>query len=969
MSIYDLSAYEVIKKEDLKEIDSIGYLVRHKKSGARLALISNDDENKVFQIGFRTPPYNDTGLPHIMEHSVLCGSKHYPVKDPFVELMKGSLNTFLNAMTYPDKTVYPVASCNDKDFQNLMNVYLDAVLYPNIHTKEEIFRQEGWSYQLESKDAPLTYNGVVYNEMKGAYSSPDELLGRQIQHALFPDTCYGCDSGGDPDSIPSLSYEEFKAFHKRYYHPSNSYIYLYGNMDMEEKLKWLDEAYLREFDRIDIDSRIPMQRPFGARRDVVIEYPVASGEPEEERTYLSWNVLAGHELDAREYLAFEVVNYALLAKPGAELREALLEAGIGKDISGGFNNGIAQPYFSVIAKEADLSQKDAFLKVIHDVLNEVAENGFDKETLLAGINGMEFRSREVDFGRYPKGLIFGFMAMDSWLYDEDQPFLHLKTDGVYAFLKEQIDKGYFESLVKEYLLKEDHAAFVAAVPKAGLTSRHDKELEEKLAAYKASLSDEELECLVERTHALAAYQEEPTSKEALESIPLLKLSDIKKEVTPITYEVKEVSGVTLVDKDLFTNRIAYLNFAFRMEGLPERLLPYAGLLKYILGYIDTEKHTYAELGNEINIHSGGINFEINVYEHNKDDSFVTAFECDAKVLYEELPFALAMAEEILLHTKFEDERRILDILNEVHSSMSINLPNSATASRRAMSYFAPSFELREIIGGVTFFKWLEELIDDFDAKKEALKAALREAAGLLFTKANLVLNFTANKEAREVYLPLAETFVEKLPAGERKACDWKLVPVQRNEGLKTSSQIQYVAQAGDFKKSGFEYTGALWVLRTIMNSDYLWMNIRVRGGAYGCGCNFTRNGAASFSTYRDPHLARSKDVFAAAGEYLRNFDCDDREMLKYIIGTVSTLDSPLTPGAKAEQALTAYFTETTNELRQKNRDEVLGCEVSTIRSFAALLDAVMAQGYFCVIGNEEKIEASNLFMEKKVLIH
>lgn len=969
MSIYDLSAYEVIKKESLKEIDSIGYLVRHKKSGARLVLISNDDENKVFQIGFRTPPYNDTGLPHIMEHSVLCGSKHYPVKDPFVELMKGSLNTFLNAMTYPDKTVYPVASCNEKDFQNLMNVYLDAVLYPNIHTREEIFRQEGWSYQLDSRDAPLTYNGVVYNEMKGAYSSPDELLGRHIQHALFPDTCYGCDSGGDPDSIPSLSYEEFKTFHKRYYHPSNSYIYLYGDMDMEAKLKWMDEAYLGEFDRIDIDSRIPMQKPFGQRKDIVIQYPIASGEPEEEKTYLSWNVVAGHELDAREYLAFEVINYALLAKPGAELREALLEAGVGKDIAGGFSNGIAQPYFSVIAKETDLSQKDTFLKVIHDVLSDVAEKGFDKETLLAGINGMEFRSREVDFGRYPKGLIFGFMIMDSWLYDEEQPFLHLKTDEVYAFLKEQITQGYFEGLVKEYLLKEEHAAFVAAVPEAGLTGEHDKALADKLAAYKASLSDEELDRLVERTHALAAYQEEETPKEALESIPLLKLSDIKKEVTPILYEVKDINGVTLVEKDLFTNRIAYLNFAFRMEGLPEKLLPYAGLLKYILGYIDTKKHTYANLGNEINIHSGGVSFDINVYDHNEGVGFTTTFECSTKVLYEELPFALSIAEEILLDTKFEDEKRILDILNEIHSSMAMNLPNSATASKRAMSYFAPSFELRERIGGVTFFEWLEELIGDFAVRKDALKAGLKETAENLFTKENLVLNFTAGKEAEKTYVSLAEHFIESLPVGKKPVCDWKLEPIQKNEGLKTSAQIQYVAQAGDFKKAGFEYTGALWVLRTIMNSDYLWTNIRVRGGAYGCGCNFARNGAVSFSTYRDPHLARSKEVFAAAGEYLRKFDCDDREMLKYIIGTISTLDSPLTPGAKAEQAMTAYFTGTTNEERQKNRDEVLGCNASAIRGFADLLDAVMAQGYFCVIGNEEKIESSSLFMEKKVLIH
>mgnify|MGYP002588826132 FL=1 len=476
-----LNAYEVLKEEDLQDIHSKGWLLKHKKTGARVMLIENSDENKVFNIAFRTPPKNSTGVAHILEHSVLCGSREFPLKDPFVELVKGSLNTFLNAMTYPDKTCYPVASCNDQDFQNLMHVYMDAVFYPNIYEHDEIFRQEGWSYNLESKEDALTYNGVVYNEMKGAFSSPDEVLEREIMNHLFPDTPYGCESGGDPKNIPDLSYENFLNFHRTFYHPSNSYIYLYGNMDMEEKLAFLDEHYLSGFDALDVDSQIREQGEFAACQDVTLEYPVAENEGEEDNTYLSYNMVTGNTLDSQRNMAFEVLDYALLSAPGAPLKQALLDAGIGKDIYGAYEDGILQPYFSVVAKGSNPDKKEEFVSIIRKVLTDIAENGIDKKAIEAGINYFEFRYREADFSSYPKGLMYSLDILGDWLYEEDHPFSQVQQLEVFEQLKKAVNEGYFEKLIRTYLLENPHGCVLTLVPKKGLAAQREKELEEKLA--------------------------------------------------------------------------------------------------------------------------------------------------------------------------------------------------------------------------------------------------------------------------------------------------------------------------------------------------------------------------------------------------------------------------------------------------------------------------------------------------------
>ena len=581
MAIEQLTAYELIQKEQIPELNSTGYLLKHRKTGARVALLENDDENKVFTIGFRTPPSDSTGVPHIMEHSVLCGSEEYPVKDPFVELVKGSLNTFLNAMTYPDKTVYPVASCNDQDFQNLMHVYLDAVFHPNIYKEEKIFRQEGWHYEMESEDGPVIYNGVVYNEMKGAFSSPEDMLDREIMTTLYPDTPYYHESGGDPKHIPELTYEAFLGFHRKFYHPSNSYLYLYGNMDMEEKLCWIDEHYLSHYDRLEVDSSICLQKAFDGPRERVVDYPVQAEDTAEDQAYLSYSAVVGTSLDAELYLAFQVLEYALLSAPGAPLKQALLDAGIGKDILSSYENGIAQPYFSVIAKGANMDQKEVFLDTVKKTLTRIAEEGFDRKALQAGLNYYEFRYREADFGNYPKGLMYGLQMFDSWLYDEEQPFLHLIALDRFAELKKRMNSGYFEGLVRTWLLDNPHAAVLILRPVPGLEAQEEARVEQLLRDYSAGLSGEEKTALVKSTEELKAYQDEPSSQEQLASIPMLKREDIRRKVTPLVNEVYTVHGTTLLHQEIFTNGISYLRLLFDAGQVPEAWMPWLGILKQI----------------------------------------------------------------------------------------------------------------------------------------------------------------------------------------------------------------------------------------------------------------------------------------------------------------------------------------------------------------------------------------------------
>ena len=974
MSIYDLTAYEVIQKEDLSDIKSQGFLLKHKKSGARILLMENDDENKVFYIGFRTPPSDSTGVPHIMEHSVLCGSRDFPVKDPFVELVKGSLNTFLNAMTYPDKTVYPVASCNDKDFQNLMHVYMDAVFYPNIYQHDEIFRQEGWSYKLDQPDGELTVSGVVYNEMKGAFSSPEGVLDRVILNTLFPDTSYANESGGDPDVIPELTYEQFLDFHRKYYHPSNSYIYLYGDMDMEEKLRWLDEKYLSDFDTAEVDSEIQYQEPFSEMREVVKEYSITSGERVEDKTYLSWNKAIGTSLDEKLYLAFQILDYALLSAPGAPLKKALVDAGIGKDIMGSYDNGVYQPLFSVIAKNANVEQKEEFIRVIEDTLRGIAENGMDKKALRAGINYYEFRFREADFGNYPRGLMYGLQLYDSWLYDETKPFIHMQAIPTFEFLKSQVDTGYFEGLIRNYLLDNTHGAVVIIRPEQGRTARMDRELAEKLQAYKESLSPEEVQKLVDDTHELEQYQEEESSPEDLAKIPVLKREDISREIAPVFNDEMEVGGVKLVHHNVETNGIGYVTMMFDLSGIREELLPYVGILQSVLGIIDTANYEYGELFNEINIHTGGIGTSLELYTDVtkvKEKEFRATFEMRGKALYPKMDVLFSMMREILMESRLDDEKRLKEILAMLKSRLLASFLSSGhtTAALRALSYTSPMSKFKDDTDGIGFYEAVKVIEEDFDGQKETLIRNLKEIARRIFRADNLMLSYTSSEEGLE---PMTKAFAavkDSLYTGGEmtdEAC--VLHCRKRNEGFKTSSKVQYVARVGNFIDGGQKYSGTLQILKVILGYDYLWQNIRVKGGAYGCMSNFNRIGDAYLISYRDPNLERTMEVYEGVVDYLKNFNVSDRDMNKFIIGTMSSLDRPMNPAAKGARSMNLYMNRVSEEMIRSERGQILDAQQDDIRALADVVKAMLDQNLLCVIGSEEKIEEQkDMFLEVKTL--
>ena len=976
MSIFDLNAYEVVLTEDLPDLKSKGYLLKHKKSGARVLLMENDDENKVFTIGFRTPPSDSTGVPHIMEHSVLCGSRDFPVKDPFVELVKGSLNTFLNAMTYPDKTVYPVASCNDKDFQNLMHVYMDAVFYPNIYQHDEIFRQEGWSYKLDEPDGKLEYNGVVYNEMKGAFSSPEGVLDRVILNSLFPDTSYAYESGGDQEEIPNLTYEQFLDFHRKYYHPSNSYIYLYGDMDMEEKLKWLDENYLCEFDAAEVDSEICFQKPFDKMIEVEKTYSISSEETEEENTYLSYNKVIATSLDEKLYQAFQILDYALLSAPGAPLKKALMDAGIGKDIMGSYDNGIYQPIFSIIAKNAEPQQKEQFVQVIEDTLRKIVEDGIDRKALEAGINYHEFRFREADFGNYPKGLMYGLDLFDSWLYDEKKPFIHMQAITTFAFLKEQIGTRYFEDLIQKWILDNPHGSMVIVKPERGRTARMDRELDEKLQTYKAGLSPDEVEKLARDTAELIVYQESEDAREDMEKIPVLGREDISREIAPICNEERVCGGIPMVYHNVETNGIGYVTLLFDLSGVPEEKLPYVGMLQAVLGIIDTTHYEYGELFNEINVHTGGIGTSLELYPDVtkvKEKEFRATFEMKGKALYPKMDVLFKMMREILTESKLEDEKRFKEILSMLKSRLQMSFLSSGhtTAALRALSYSSPLSKFKDDNDGIGYYEAVKEIEEHFEEKKEELIANLKELAARIFRADNLMISYTAAPEGLDAVEKEMETFKNGLferTDGDEQENRCILHCVKRNEGFKTSSKVQYVARTGNFIDGGAAYSGALHILKVILSYDYLWQNIRVKGGAYGCMCNFNRIGEGYLISYRDPNLEKTIDVYEKVTEYLRNFEADDRDMNKYIIGTISNIDRPMNPSAKGTRSMNLYMNHVTEEMIRKEREEILNAGQEEIRALADVVAAMLAADQLCVIGSEEKIEEQKaLFGEVRTL--
>lgn len=972
MTIHDLAEYEILDEHRVEDVQSDGFILRHKKSGARIAILSNNDDNKVFYIGFRTPPEDETGVPHIIEHTTLCGSKKFPVKDPFIELAKGSLNTFLNAMTYPDKTVYPVASCNDQDFKNLMDVYLDAVFNPNITKYEEIFKQEGWHYELTGKDDELKINGVVYNEMKGAYSSPDEVLSSQIYRSLFPDNTYSKDSGGNPEYIPKLTYEAYLDFYHKYYHPSNSYIYLYGDMDVVERLEWLDKEYLSLYDYKKVNSEINKQPAFDEIKNVEAQYSITMDDSQENKTYLSYNRVVGDTLDEMLYQAFDVLDYALVSSPGAPVKQALIDAGIGDDVYGSYDAGILQPVFSFVAKNANASQADEFESIIENTLKEVVKTGINKEALLAGINSSEFKFREADFGQFPKGLLFGLNCLDSWLFDDMKPFIHLECLGTFAKLRKSVDTDYFEKLIQEYLLDNTHGSSVTVKPKRGLGNEREEALAKELSDYKASLSDEEIKKLIEDTEHLKKYQEEPSSDEDLRKLPMLTRADMKKNAMPFSNIEDELLDVKVVRHDIESNGIDYISFLFDAGDFAQSELGYLGFFTNALGLVSTEKYSYTDLANATNIYTGGISTGTASHPDIKDrNNFVFKFEVKLKVLEKNLDKALELMEQMLLTSDFTDTKRLGELVAQIKARLQANLSSSGhlVAAMRSMSSFSRYALYQDELKGVAFYRSICRIEKELSESPKSVSDKLAAIAKKLFARNRMLISFTGNNEA---YCN-AKPSLEKVIAGfDKMSAVGNQAEVHFNtakEAFIDASQIQYVAKTGDFICEGYEYTGALRLLRIILSYDYLWINVRVKGGAYGCMNTFLRSGESYFVSYRDPNLSDTLDVYDRIPEYIKSFSPDERDMTKYIIGTFSALDTPMNPEAKGSRSLSAYLEGITYEQIQKERNEILNAQPEDIRRLADLVEAVLKKDSICVIGNENMIkESAGLFENVEKLI-
>lgn len=950
--------FRVNSMSHIEEVNSDAYLMEHVKSGARLMYLDNDDDNKVFYICFRTTPDNSKGTPHIMEHSTLCGSRKYPLKEPFVELAKGSLNTFLNAITWPDKTMYPIASRNDVDFHNLMDVYLDAVFYPNCLKNPQILMQEGWHYELENKDAPLTYNGVVYNEMKGALSSPEAIMEDRAMEKLFPDTTYGVESGGDPEVIPTLSFREFTEFHRRFYHPSNSYIYLYGDMDIEKTLDYLDREYLSAFDRRNVDSMVKTQAPFSKRVSLTAPYGIAENEGTEGKAIHALYTAFNDHMSTMDSLAFRILNYVLIDMDGAPLKQAVLDAGIGSDLSGSYGDSYKQPVWIVEATGSEVDKQAAFADVVDSTLRSIALKGIDKDMLEAALNRTEFTARENDYQGRPKGLFYGVRAMDMWLYDRN-PMDALRYIDDMNRLRENLKTNYFENLLLRYVIKNPHQVLITMKPEKGLTEKMNRETAEKLASFKSSLSDEQLDKIMASTKALKERQASGETEEALKTIPLLSRKDLKRPVEEEVLEKERVSGVDHFHFQVHTNGITYVNFYFTLGNLKEEDIPYAILLSSLLRSLSTTKHSYTELARLSNAYTGGMSFALNGYGRVDDTaSYLPVLTIRAKALTSKTDKLMDLLGEVINHTLFTDIKRLKELILQEKSEwdMSAFSRGHTLVMTRLTSYFSRGGEFAEQ-SGLSYYYFLADLVKHFDENKDALEEKLAAISKKIFTRNGLFFETIGEEEEKKAVLANLPLVLDDMEEGEKAEPHvYSFPPESRNEAFLTSGKVQYVAKGGNFKSHGFAYTGALRVMETILRYEYLWKKIRVLGGAYGAFTQFLRDGTAILCSYRDPNLSETIKAYEELPAYLENLTLSDREMTKYVIGTMAADEIQLTPFMKGERAMVHYLSGNTRESRMKIRDEIINCQVDDIRRLAPLVDSVMKDPYICVMGSEDKIQ-------------
>lgn len=955
--------FKLEQKQFIKELDGEGYLFRHLKSGARLLKVVSKDDNKVFSVAFKTPPPDDTGVPHIMEHSVLNGSENFPVKSPFDVLAQGSLKTFLNAMTSSDYTIYPVASRNDKDFFNLMHVYLDAVFKPLVEKNPKIFQQEGWHYELESPESPLVYKGVVYNEMKGAFSAPERQLGYLMDKALFPGNQYGNSSGGYPDAIPRLTYEKFKAFHQKYYHPANSYIYLYGNGDMDKELAFINENYLSGTDRIDVDSHIPMQKPLAEPKVVHGQYGIPEGAATDGKTYIARNSVYGLNTDQEFSIALDILAEALVNHQAAPLRLALQKAGIGRDVSASTDT-IQQPVFGITVTNAEAKDLPRFDQVYRDTLKEVVAKGFDRTTLEGIINRQEFALRE---GRGSfTGVLGAMMAASGWMFADD-PFITLSFNKELAAIRSKLDQKYFEHLIEKVLLNNTHACTVVMEPKPGLEKELAAEQECKLAEIKAKMSPEEIAGIVKQTQELIAYQQRQDDPEALKTIPLLEITDIEKKQEDLPLRMDSLAGTPLLYFDTFSKGIVYLDLYFDAAAVDQELIPYLQLYSELVGLMSTDDFAYGDLENQVNLHTGGISTNLYPLSVNRDDNQMKPyFVMRGKAMPEKVGRMMDLMEQQLLHSKWDDSARLKEMLLRTKAQFEQGLAYNGLgiAMRRLASYISNRGAYVDMTLGFGFYQFLSDTCREPDLKQIAAK--LKAVQSMLINQKGLNVGVTCQDEQLQAVKNELPAILAGLPKSDFKAAAYHFAKEPLNEGFQDASKVQYVLKGSNYKKLGFQYSGKMNVLSQLLSTVYLQNTIRVQGGAYGGFAVMEDSGLLAFASYRDPNLKKTVENYLGASRFLSELSLGERDLRRLIIGTISDWDRPLNPSQKGFMAVWRYLKGDTLAMLQKERDEILGTTVDDLKGFAKMVEMVMAQNYLCVVGNEKKIaDEKELF--KKIL--
>jgi Zn-dependent M16 (insulinase) family peptidase len=946
--------FRLIETRFVKEANAECLFYEHLKSGARLLKIAADDPNKTFCIAFKTFPESDNGAPHIMEHSLLNGSLNFPVKSPFDVLIKGSLHTFLNALTSKDVTMYPVASMNQKDYFNLMHVYLDAVFNPMIYKDPRILKQEGWHHELENPDGPVVYKGVVYNEMKGSFSNPVRELWYQVFKILFPDNAYGFESGGYPATIPSLTQEDFIAFHKRYYHPENSYIFLYGDGDLDKELEFIDKKYLSTFERANNPVTISEQKPFATLKKVTGFYPFMDGTSIENQSFLSLNYVAGSGIDKTLTMALDLLCEVLVNQESAPVRLALQKEGIGEDVSASSNN-FQQNVVQILVQSANPQDIEKFYEIVKTTLKEIVEKGLDKKDVEGVLNRMEFQLREGNDAQ--KGFTYINQSFPAFMFAND-PFIGLEYEKPLAEMKKALTGNYLESLIPLYFINNPHSLLLTLEPRPGLDTEKNKEVESGLKDYKSGLDNSALNLLVKETEELIAWQKREDSRAALETIPMLDLKDIDPVAAWHTFEETRVNGTTLLFHEEFTNDVVYINLFFDARTIPADMIPYTSLLSTIIGLMDTKNYSYGALNQALNIYTGGVFTSLSTFLENHDDlEMIPKFKVSSKALNSKSDKLFELAGEILRNTIYTDTERLKTLLSRHHSQLDAAIKRSGNryTSIRLGSYYSNQGMFREKTEGLDYYWFISDLNKNFDTKADQIKAKLEQAASLLFTKENLVVATTCSQKDLEGFTKGLEDFISSLPSGKATYNQWNFNPGKKNEGIETASEVQYVMEGYDFKKLGYTWNGKMRVLSQILSTDWLQTRIRVIGGAYGGYSSVSPDGSFTFNSYRDPNLRETLKNYRSTVDYLKNFEADQKSMTRYIIGTIARIDQPMTPSQKGSQAASAYFTRRKQEDVQQDRNDILSTTADDIRGFSKMINDILDQKVICVYGNSEKI--------------